>query len=257
MIDWNWKDSQDRTIHWEEKDEATVHQLIDFLYTGNYKYMVAPSELNSDKYVELELPLGITNSHIDKTPKEADAQSDNGFTARSAHDATEGDVPIDKQVATRIEFILRQDAKVYAVAHYLVLTDLKDLALARIQDVLDSTSELGPELLRNIVELIKYVYTHTDTLVSSKEPLRELVATFAAKWFHAFHRDEVKELVSKGGDSLVDIIEKVQQHAKDLKAEHEDVEKDMHKQMVRYQKRLRKRGGKVDGTDSGGVGHTG
>lgn len=126
---------------------------------------------------------------------------------RPTHNATEGDdVPSDKQHAISTGFTLLQDAKVYVIAHYLELTDLKNLALAAVQNVIDSTSEMRPKLLSSIVELVKYIYNHTDTLVSTKEPPRELVATFAAEWFHVFDRDVVKELMSKGGDSLIDII---------------------------------------------------
>lgn len=258
MIDGNWRDSHDRKIIWEEEDEATVHQLLDFLYTGSYKYMVAPSELGPAKRLDLEL----RNCHIDKIHPEEDAQSDDGLTAclahNATHNATEGDdVPSDKQHAILTGFTLLQDAKVYVIAHYLELTDLKNLALAAVQNVIDSTSAMRPKLLSNIVELVKYVYNHTDTLVSTKEPLRELVATFAAEWFHVFDRDGVKELMSKGGDSLIDIMEKVQQHVEDLKAEHVRIERDLQKQMERYQKRLIKRGGKIDADGNGGAGHTG
>ncbi|KAL8769873.1 MAG: hypothetical protein Q9209_004311 [Squamulea sp. 1 TL-2023] len=139
-------------------------------------------------------------------------------------------------------------AKLYALAHYLQLTTLKSLAFGAIEAEIESIEELQPQLLANIVQLARYVYTSTDTLVISTEQLRDLVATFVGNWFHVFHGPDVNNLLEEGGEFVVDVMQKVQQHVKDIKAEHKENKKELQRQIKRYQTRLRKRGGVVDGT---------
>ncbi|KAL8791235.1 MAG: hypothetical protein Q9213_000192 [Squamulea squamosa] len=131
------------------------------------------------------------------------------------------------------------------VQNAVELSTLKDLAFGAIEVELESTEELQPQLLANIVQLARYVYTSTDTLVNSTEQLRDLVATFVGNWFHAFQGPIVNDLMEEGGEFVVDIMQKVQQHVKDMNAEHKEDKKELQRQIKRYQTRLKKKG---DGT---------
>ncbi|KAL8861008.1 MAG: hypothetical protein Q9178_002521 [Gyalolechia marmorata] len=289
VIDGDWKDSKDRAIDFEEWDETTISQLLDYLYTGQYKLIIITSQPNSNKGIEAELTNDIpsgdfngaqdeaalkTSEHIGTTPSVHETSrvepliSGNPLTppysapttpsieAARQHAIETGSVLYTtegiSEHSTRQDCTLLQHSRLYVLAHYLELTDLKNLAIASIESITESIKELNPQLLSNIVQLIQYVYISTDTLVNSKEPLRELVATFAAKWFHVFEGNAVKALMEEGGDFVVDVMHKVQQHVHDMKVEHEGVEKDLQKQIKKYQTKLRKRGGRVDGDNDNG-----
>ncbi len=267
IIDGDWKDSKDCAIDFEEWDETAISQLLDYLYTGQYKLIIVLPQPTSRKGIEVELTNDIPSGDVNGAQDEAAVKtSDHTGTVPSVHETsrveplisgkplapphpapTAPSIGAARQHAIETGYTLLQHSRLYVLAHYLELTELKNLAIASIERITESVKELNPQLLSNIVQLIQYVYLSTDTLVNSKEPLRELVATFAAKWFHVFPGNAVKALMEEGGDFVVDVMHKVQQHVRDLKVEHEDVEKDLRKQIKKYQTRLRKRGGKVDG----------
>lgn len=272
IVDGKWKDSEDRKIDFTEWDELTIRQLLDFLYFGHYHVSVpVMRQPGPDKDIDVDLTDGMANCNVNgahqTTPVCTSEQLD---SARPTHKVNEMGVSTDhkplvtatispepEQLATIRAFTLLQHSKLYVLAHYLELTDLKDEAYEHIRAMLELFLELSPKLLDYVVQLIRHVYASTDTLTNSKEPLRELIATFVAEWFHDFQGDGVKKLMEKGGDFVVDVMEKVQQRALDVKKQHEYAEKELQQQIGKYQKRLRKKGSKVDGTGSGGAGQTG
>ncbi|KAL8927881.1 MAG: hypothetical protein Q9172_001181 [Xanthocarpia lactea] len=278
IIDGDWKDSKDRAIDFEEWDETAITQLLDYLYTGQYKLIIIIPQPTSNKGIEVELTNDIPCGDVNGAQDEAAVKtSDHIGTAPLVHETsrveslisgkplappysapTTPSIGVARQHAIETGCTLLQHSRLYVLGHYLELTELKNLAIASIESITESVKELNPQLLSNIVQLIQYVYDSTDTLVNSKEPLRELVATFAANWFHAFQGNAVKALMEEGGDFVVDVMHKVQQHMRDMKVKHEDVEKDLQKQIKKYQTKLRKRGGRVDSdTDNGHAGRGG
>lgn len=79
--------------------------------------------------------------------------------------------------------ILLPDARVYMLARYLQLEDLKSDLFERLRYVL---LQWEPYLFRrgeiiSTVNLARFVYTFTYPSVSSEEPMRKLVSTFVAK----------------------------------------------------------------------------
>lgn len=105
-------------------------------------------------------------------------------------------------------FTLLQDAKLYTLAQYLQLSDLKRLAFHNMQDVLRSLNSLPPDttLVTKIVSLIQYTYAHTDSLASSEEPLRKLVSTFVASKLALLSGPKFDSLMAEGGDFAVDVM---------------------------------------------------
>ena len=241
-----------------------MHQLLDFFYFRHYHMsFTGMPEPIQDKNVEANLSNDTGHGSVDTGNHTTLAKpSVSLFAARRAHKVAQvgistGHKPLvaatidvkEELLATKRAFTLLQHSKLYVLAHYLQFTELEAEAYFHIKAILDLFQELPPNLLGYILQLIRHVYEHTDTLVNSKEPLRELVSTFAAKFFHAFQGDEVKELMGKGGDFVIDVLEKVQQDALDKKKERELMEEELRSQIAKYQKRLKKRGGKVDEND--------
>ncbi|KAL9036363.1 MAG: hypothetical protein Q9180_004342 [Flavoplaca navasiana] len=261
IVDGNWKDSEERNVDFPQYEEETMRQLLDFLYYGHYHMSLRGLPKPSpDNNVEAELTGDKTTGREDSGNVITAVQvSTDPDPARPAHEITQVGFPADhkasvaetigikeKYVATIRAFTLLQHSQLYVFAHYIQLTSLEVEAYEHIGAILDLVQELPHNHLGYIIQLIRHVYEHTDTLINSKEPLRELVATFVSKWFHDFQGDEMKKLMGKGGDFVIDVMAKVQQRALAEKKEHNAVEEDLRNQVAKYQKRLRKRGGKVD-----------
>lgn len=264
LIEGKLKDSKVRSIDFSECEVTTVEHLIHYLYTGSLPFRHVSSSTGLLQELEKKLNDGLTLCQPDKAPERAVTQSGDMCTVGNARKTNEVEALVNQKerkihpssatTDSGIGFPKAMDAedsllpvvKVYVLAQYLELTDLKDLAFEYIECVMNSTTELDAKKMSKMLHLIGYVYTHTDTLVNSKEPLRELVATLAAKWFHALQGNEVKELMGKGGDFVIDVMEKVQRHALDEKKERDAMEQDLRSQVAKYQKRLRKRSGKID-----------
>ena len=54
IIDGDWKDSKDLAIDFEEWDETAISQLLDYLYTGQYKLIIIIPQPISNKGFEVE-----------------------------------------------------------------------------------------------------------------------------------------------------------------------------------------------------------
>ena len=263
LIEGKWKDSEDRSIEFTECELTTVEHLIHYLYTGSLLFCHVSPSTGLVQEFEKKLNDGPILCQPEKAPERDVTQGRDMCIVGNARKADEVEALVSqKEHKTHPSFAttdsgigfqqamdagdsLLPDAKVYVLAQYLELIGLKDLAFEYIEYVMNSTTELDAKKMSKMLHLIGYVYTHTDTLVNSKEPLRELIATLAAKWFHNFQGDEVKELMGKGGDFVIDVVEKVQQRTLNEKKERDAVEEDLRNQVAKYQKRLRKRSGKA------------
>lgn len=108
-------------------------------------------------------------------------------------------------------------AKVYALADYLLLSDLKVLAYKSIDAGIGIIAHLGltEQTIKDIATLARYAYAHTNDHKSGdtakEEPLRKRISTFIAENICAFRGPDALELEHAGGELVQDIFEKVRQ----------------------------------------------
>lgn len=220
-----WKEGSDRRIILEDWDGDTVGRLVEFLYTGDYQYpdpelvslgntsqtvsgegsrhkppaSLGLRDFSSDPVVDLERPLTPLNRCLRY------GLSDGGVTDPKSLEYFEPSEYDYKEV-------LLTHAKVYALAHYKSVNLLRSLALKRLLMTLSRISpvQASSHIALNVIDLVNYVYAHTDALASTEEPLRRLVSQFAALNFTALHtRDEMAEFIAEGGDFVKDLMAKV------------------------------------------------
>lgn len=217
-----WKESTEHKIDLEDWDQDTVGRLIEFLYTGNYSYpdpepaSVVPDSQDS----AWTTPATVRSQSL------RDHSPDSSYRSRPL-------TPLEqclprcflenrKTDAERLEcFVPEQHefkeallshAAVYALACYKDVDSLQLLALRRLAMTLSAISPIRVDarLSMGIADVVKYVYSHTDALRSSEEPLRRIVSQFAALNFPALQaKAEFAELLSEGGDFVNDLMAKV------------------------------------------------
>lgn len=109
-----------------------------------------------------------------------------------------------------LSVVLLEHAKVYALAQYQDIEELRKLALKGIQEGL-ATNAAKEIYSGAVVELLRYVYSHTQFLTNSKEPLRELVSQFTADNFQNLYTYNMVELIGDGDfiDFRLDVMFKV------------------------------------------------
>lgn len=109
--------------------------------------------------------------------------------------------------------VLLAHAKVYAFAQHKGITALQAMSLERLQITLVSISSIRSGwhygITVNIVQLLEYVYSHTNSLKQSEEPMRRAVLQFAALNFQDLQTKEMGKLMSDGGDLVKDLMEEV------------------------------------------------
>lgn len=105
---------------------------------------------------------------------------------------------------------LLDHAKVYALAQYKDVEALRLLALRGICDGL-ATTEAKEIYSGAVVDLLRYVYAHTQYLANSKEPLREFVARFTAAGFQRLYTFRMVELFGDAEyvDFRLDVLFKI------------------------------------------------
>ena len=108
-------------------------------------------------------------------------------------------------------------AKVYALADYLLLSDLKNLAYKSINLGIHIIERLGlnEHTIKDIATLARYAYAHTNDHRSgdsdNEEPLRKRISTFIAYNLRVFRGPDALDLEHAGGELVQDIFEKVRQ----------------------------------------------
>ncbi|KAL8709056.1 MAG: hypothetical protein Q9225_007506 [Loekoesia sp. 1 TL-2023] len=114
--------------------------------------------------------------------------------------------------------IFMTHAKLYVMACFYRLDELKNMAWQRLRSVLVSIGKPNPRtpVINNLVTLLHYVYQETgDSDTSEEEPLRMLITSFAALNFTNFKGSEVNELMMSGQQAdrefVVDLMDKVAQ----------------------------------------------
>lgn len=227
-----WKESAERKIDLEDWDKETVGRLVEFLYTGNYSYP-DPEPILPRQQQQVSVVLdGDAGRQSPTAPGTIQSQGSGGGGG-SPSDRRCPLTPLDqclprcllenrKTDAERLELFLPDQhgykeallshAAVYALARYKAVDSLQILALRRLTMTLSRISKVLPDssLPLGVIDLVKYVYSHTDALSSTEEPLRRLISQFAALNFPALQTGaEFVELMSEGGDFVNDLMAKV------------------------------------------------
>lgn len=225
-----WKESVERKINLEDWDKETVGRLVEFLYTGNYSYPdpepILPRQqisvvLDRDRSPNQQSPR--TSKPMQSQSSGSDSPSDRGRPLTPLDQCLPRSPPVNQNTdAERLECFapdqhdyksaLLSHSTVYALARYKAVDSLQVLALRRLMMTLSSISPIRPDsrLPSGVIDLVKYVYSHTDALNSSEEPLRRLISQFAALNFPALQTGvEFAELMSEGGDFVNDLMVKV------------------------------------------------
>lgn len=221
-----WREGAERKIMLEDWDGDTVGRLVEFLYTGDYQY--PGPELVSLEYAPVVLMSEKGSSH--KNPVNGQSRDlssgtildpDRPLTPLNRcfpHGFSDGGRTDMKGLEwfdpAHYDYgeVLLSHARVYALAHYKSVNLLRNLALKRLLLALSRISPVQPNshIALNVIDLVNYVYSHTDALASSEEPLRRLVSQFAALNVTALYtKDEMAEFTSEGGDFVRDLMEKV------------------------------------------------
>lgn len=108
--------------------------------------------------------------------------------------------------------VLLAHAKVYSLAQNQEVEALRKLACRRLLSTLLSIGEVEPDcqVVVDLIDLLRYVYSHTVPSESSEEPLQNIVSQFAALNFPALQsRDEMTGLMQEGGKLASDLMKKV------------------------------------------------
>lgn len=197
---------------------------MEFLHTGNYQYP-DPSPASSGKQSAPEEPSQdlVRPGIVEKPSDKAKSGSNRPLTPL---DKCLSNIPLQEQNnretdQARLDRFSAQDdyrellfshAKVYSLAHRKSIHALQVLALRRLSMVLLKINPIQPDspTTLNFIDLAKYVYSHTDSLVSSEEPLRKLISQFAALNITVLqNREEMAGLMSEGGDFVNELTPKV------------------------------------------------
>lgn len=208
-----WTESTERKINLEDWDAKTVGRLVQFLYTGDYKYPGYPlSEIPEEPTVK--------EQSAPKSPEDSElfpgtlTPSLERVLGTSATPRITDSTWLELVDTSNFDFeeTLLAHAKVYALAHYKSITMLKALAQERLSSVLFALHPLNhnPHLPTNIVSLATYVYENTDSLANSAEPLRNIVSNFVVLNFPAWQaHPEAVEMMCGGGDFVRDVLTKI------------------------------------------------
>lgn len=233
--------SPKRIIDLQEWDEATVGRFVEFLYVGHYQApdpkhpLVGPSSTASDDDGDDDddaCPQEFNTPATAQSVVSEIAQSDRTETIRSGSPAgprpltplsqfdlePQNDLseylasgPFDPAVYDFGD-VLVAHARVYFLAQDQEVDALRRLAYQHLLSALRGIGlvEPGWRVGVNIVDLLRYVYSHTDSSGGLEVPLRNLVLQFAALNFPALQsRDEMTGLMREGGELASDLMARV------------------------------------------------
>lgn len=108
--------------------------------------------------------------------------------------------------------VLLAHAKVYSLAQNQEVEALRDFSYKHLLSVLLGIGPIEPgwRVVVDIINLLRYVYSHTVPAEDAEEPLQNIVSQFAALNFPALqNRDEMAELIREGGKLASDLMDKV------------------------------------------------
>lgn len=228
IVTGHWRESTERKIDLTDWDGDTVTRFVDFLYTGNYRYpdpkpithgenpdpgRISPFPLSFD----LDTSLGTPEDRSSSAPYRPLTPFDRCLSRVWLHEKEDGltdakRLELYEPARYNYKEVLLVHAKVYVLAQYKDVDVLRKLALKRlfltllrIKSIQPGSHEAG-----NIIDLLSYVYSETDALESSEEPLRKIVSQFAALNILALQAEnKMAKLIGDGGDIATDLMAKV------------------------------------------------
>lgn len=215
-----WLETAERKINLDDWDGDTVGRLVEFLYTGDYHYSdpVSSGERVTERAVQRQLK--------DPRPARNDESKGPSRPLTPFDECLDTFLPQDRDDEADWSKLARFDsrddykdallshAKVYCLAQYKSVDALRILALRRVFLTLMKIDPLPPpkpdsSAVPSFIELANLVYSNTDSLVSSEEPLRKMVSQFAAHNLPALQSSpEMTDLMGEG-DFVNDLMPKI------------------------------------------------
>lgn len=227
--------SIDRKIDLKEWDGDTVGRFVEFLYVGHYDFpdptppLVGPESIVSDDGAaqqDLNTPETAQSvvSETAQSDKTETIQPESPVGPRPLTPLSQFDLqpksdvgeylrpwPFDPALYDFGEVLLAH-AKVYFLAQDQEVDALRRLAYQHLLLALKDIGSVEPswQVAVNIVDLLRYSYSHMVSSGSSEEPLQNLVSQFAALNFPALQgRNEMTLLIKEGGQLASDLMDKV------------------------------------------------
>ncbi|KAF8252420.1 hypothetical protein K440DRAFT_645952 [Wilcoxina mikolae CBS 423.85] len=228
------KSSKNRTIAWEQWDEATVGRFVQWLYTKEYQ-VPAPkaAAIRSRRSSGLDTRRPRPTSRLfaeamastfapspPSTPSPpSSVLSDPASSSATPHRPTSSATPprpasappIPDDVPLDYEEPFLAHAKLYALAQFTDITPLKLQCINRLAALLDEIRwiERCSAAADNFVKLARYVYENTDSMAHREESLRVVVSSFAAFNFERLDCPSMMALMVEGGDFVIDVVRRV------------------------------------------------
>lgn len=230
-------ESRERKIDLLQWDGDTVGRFVEFLYIGHYqapspRQLVTEQEsiiseddtYRRDVYTPETARSEVTETQSDGTASPVgphrpltplsgfDEEPDLGRNAFREREAEVFSLRFFNSAICDYNDVLLAHARVYALAQHLKFEALQKVSLQRLLSALLSIDSVKPEsqVVLNVIDLLRYVYSHTASSTASEEPIRKIVSQFAALNFPALQsRGEMSELIKEGGELASDLMEKV------------------------------------------------
>lgn len=219
-----WKEATERKIDLEDWSGDTVGRLVEFLYTGDYRYP-NPEEIISTPVIPETGTVPEPNSE-ETVASNDELQFHMDRPSTPLNECLRSVLPQDQvdpeTDTTRLESfdpaqydykgVLFSHAETYVLAHYKSVDPLQALALKRLLITLSRINPVQPDshTALSIVHLADYVYANTDHLTNSEEPLRRLISHFITLNLPALRtRKEMVDLMNERGDLTIDVMAKV------------------------------------------------
>ena len=100
-------------------------------------------------------------------------------------------------------------AKMYAFAHYHLVSEPERFALQRLSQVLISVDCTQAHAIPDIAQLVHHIYDNTTVRESQEEPARKLISQFIAPNYTNLIKGELETLLVEGGDFVLDLSDKI------------------------------------------------
>ena len=223
LVEGIWKDSTARKIELEDWDEDTVARLVEWLYTGRYTYPSSDSDTSDEvapltndnqcndigNLCEFDAPptndsmkthTSLTHVHFRKFGFVHESEKTTYARWKRAG---------ENRKTSGLNSTTLADAKVYALADCMLLSELQAFAFEGVAATLISVGSFTPNTqnMSDIIMLAEYVYANTVKPRDHEEPLRELISTCIAMDFDLFHDEGglVEQLMDQDGTIAVDM----------------------------------------------------
>ena len=239
MIEGGWKEAKESRIKLREWDEDTISRILDFLYTSDYKTPFPSRPTSSIQVGEDAVAKILTAISVDEVVTLNTTNVSKSMPIQIG--APTGNLDDIKHEATSLarketEFLtfiawaqkhnneastlnhgesLMAHAKVYALADYLLLRNLKLLAAKRLRAsvLFIGAFQPGSPAVNDIAMVAKYIYTNTNDYKDGKpeeeEPLRKFISGVIATNYKNFVGEGADQVFREGGDLATDVFHKM------------------------------------------------